>query len=183
MLLGIEPTAEDPDYGWIVPGPGTGTVRPVAAFVEKPPPRTARELQAQGAVWNSFLMVARAATLLGLYAARLPDLLAAFRQARPHLRPRRATRLYEQLPTSDFSRDVLTGSEVGLRFRTVPDCGWTDLGTPERVRQCLRTLPPEPARQNGHTCRDLASLVAQTAITTRVSPTVRVAEPVGAPAQ
>jgi hypothetical protein len=33
---------------------------------------------------------------------------------------------------------VLQGSEYQLRVRKVRHCGWTDLGTPERLAQCLR---------------------------------------------
>ncbi|HEY6866234.1 MAG TPA: hypothetical protein VI792_03190, partial [Candidatus Eisenbacteria bacterium] len=40
----------------------------------------------------------------------------------------------EGLPALDFSRDVLEALTPELRVLVPPDCGWTDLGTPERVR-------------------------------------------------
>ena len=46
--------------------------------------------------------------------------------------------LYEVLPTLDFSRQVLQGRESLLRVLRVPACGWTDLGTPDRVGKSLR---------------------------------------------
>jgi hypothetical protein len=49
--------------------------------------------------------------------------------------------LYQRLPNLDFSRDVLEGQEATLRVLPVPYCGWTDLGTPQRVAQTLQRLP------------------------------------------
>jgi len=48
--------------------------------------------------------------------------------------------LYQNLHTVDFSKDVLQGRESMLRVLTVPHCGWTDLGTPERVGRILEGL-------------------------------------------
>ena len=81
-LLGIEPDAPDPGYGWILPGPSTapGVFR-VETFIEKPAPRTALELLAAGAVWNSFMIAARARTLWSLYEKRLPVLWHRMRAA------------------------------------------------------------------------------------------------------
>lgn len=31
-----------------------------------------------------------------------------------------------------------------LSLLQAPTCGWTDLGTPERVAECLALLPPRP---------------------------------------
>jgi mannose-1-phosphate guanylyltransferase len=129
-LLGIEPDAPDPGYGWILPGPSTapGVFR-VETFIEKPAPRAALELLAAGAVWNSFLIVARARTLQALYEKRMPALWQRMRaalDADTHA-------MYADLPSYDFSRDLLVGAERWLRLLRVPECGWTDLGTPERV--------------------------------------------------
>jgi len=129
-LLGIEPDAPDPGYGWVLPGPSTapGVFR-VETFIEKPAPRTALELLAAGAVWNSFLIAARARTLWALYEKRLPALwhrMLAALDADAHA-------MYADLPSCDFSRDMLVGAEPLLRLLRVPECGWTDLGTPERV--------------------------------------------------
>jgi hypothetical protein len=48
--------------------------------------------------------------------------------------------LYQRLPIVDFSRAIVQGSESRLRVITAPACGWTDLGTPERVAQTLQRL-------------------------------------------
>ena len=142
-LLGIEPDAPDPGYGWILPGPSTapGVFR-VKTFVEKPAPRTALDLLAAGAVWNSFLIVARARTLCALYEKRLPALWHSMRAALDA----GAHAMYADLPSHDFSRDILVGAEPFLRLLRVPECGWTDLGTPERVAALV---------ERSRTCRGL----------------------------
>ena len=60
--------------------------------------------------------------------------------------PRSAlTELYERLPATDFSRDVIEGAEQLLRVVRAPVCGWSDLGTPNRVAELLRRLHAERA--------------------------------------
>lgn len=137
ILLGITPDAAESEYGWILPGPDGGPMRSVAAFVEKPDVTRATELQGLGAVWNSFLLVASGKTLIALYERRLPRLLGAFRAARPHAGIETARALYGGIEVADFSRGVLEGSERFLRLHVVQRCGWTDLGTPGRVKRCL----------------------------------------------
>ena len=51
--------------------------------------------------------------------------------------------LYDVLPTLDFSRQILQGREAQLRVLPVPACGWTDLGTPDRVGKSLRGAAAE----------------------------------------
>jgi mannose-1-phosphate guanylyltransferase len=150
-LLGITPDAPETGYGWIVPERTARLLAPVERFVEKPDAVRARELFATGALWNSFLFAAGADALLGLYRARLPDLLSEFQAAfgRPPGRTTRLAELYARLESSDFSRDVLQGSAASLRLAIVSPCGWTDLGTPERVAQCLALLREDGVVQVG----------------------------------
>ena len=143
-LLGITPDAPETGYGWIVPESTARLLARVERFVEKPEPARASELFAAGAVWNSFLLATRASALLELYDQRLPALLAAFQAAfgRSGRAPRLAE-LYARLGARDFSRELLQESASHLRVAIVPPCGWTDLGTPERVTQCLASLREE----------------------------------------
>jgi mannose-1-phosphate guanylyltransferase len=139
-LLGITPDAPESGYGWIVPRASERLLRPVERFVEKPPPALAAELFAHGALWNSFLFAAKGATLRALFAARLPELLGAFEAtftSAPETRAARFEQLYAALEARDFSREILQECTRELRLEQVPPCGWTDLGTPERVAACL----------------------------------------------
>ena len=117
----------------------------VRLFVEKPPVEMARRLVQEGALCNAFILAASARALVGLYAARhlglLAQLTAAAAQDATRVRePLAAQALYPQLPSLDFSRDVLEGQEALLRVLRVPPCGWTDLGTPRRVAQALSRM-------------------------------------------
>jgi mannose-1-phosphate guanylyltransferase len=140
VLFGAAPGSADTQYGWIQPSeaPNGHAWRRVAGFVEKPPLPLARALFASGAVWNTMVLVARAASLIALYERHLPALLDVFQPALrldPEARRRYLDRRYEDLPHADFSRDVL-GRADGLALHVWPaDIGWSDLGTPERLGQ------------------------------------------------
>ena len=138
-LLGIRPERLELEYGWILPGHARRGAFTVTAFVEKPSTASALTLAAHGALWNSFVFAARGDALLQLFRERVPNLVAAFE---PWSAANDLQALYETLPCTDFSAEVLQGSERQLRVQAVADCGWTDLGTPERVRECLDSLQP-----------------------------------------
>lgn len=138
VLLGITPDAPECEYGWIVPGARMDAeLCTIESFVEKPDAPLARQMHRDGAMWSSFLIVAGARTLTSAIRRRLPELAFALLGCE-RLGRRALEQLYEHLPAADFSRDVLQGAESQLRVLRVPPCGWTDLGTPQRVAQCLR---------------------------------------------
>jgi len=144
VLLGIEPDRAETELGWIAPqGLSTAGPRGVARFVEKPTADEAERLAATGGLWNSFVFASRVETLLSLYLRRQPELLdrmvSTVLPARTPLdRSRAIARLYRRLEAQDFSRDLLAGSEDALLALTVPACGWTDLGTPDRLARVRR---------------------------------------------
>ncbi|MGE5177820.1 MAG: sugar phosphate nucleotidyltransferase [Bacteroidota bacterium] len=146
VLLGMAPHGPEPDYGWIVAGEAEedGTRR-VVSFVEKPGSREARELYRSGASVSSFMLVARGRALLALYQAAAPALLATLaRVTQDHglgeeTGPSTLARAYASLSPLDFSRDVLQPSASLARVLAVPPCGWTDLGTPERLERWIRS--------------------------------------------
>jgi len=138
-LLGVTPDAPDSQYGWIVPKAGAGAaVRPIDLFVEKPPAERARELMARGGLWSGFLFACRVTALLDAFERAQPALVRTFlgESSSLHSRASLAT-LYASLPQCDFSRDVLERVADRLGVLAVPPCGWSDLGTPERVASVL----------------------------------------------
>ena len=146
ILLGMEPTFPDPDLGYIAPGRycAQGTFA-VADFVEKPSVQKARELITSGALWSTFIVAAHATSLLELIERHYPQVVSAVRHAlAAELEaPARLADLYETLPDLDFSRDLLVRVDRRkLRVLPVAGCGWSDLGTPERLVQTLSRLPP-----------------------------------------
>lgn len=142
VLLGIEPREADPELGYIIPGreeaAGFAAVR---QFVEKPTASHAMELLESGGLWNAFIIGAPVQTLLGLYEERYPQVLHEMRgvvAAYGAASSCALRELYEHLPNLDFSRHILQGREELLAVLPVPECGWSDLGTPQRVLEALR---------------------------------------------
>jgi mannose-1-phosphate guanylyltransferase len=153
VLLGIEASAPETEYGWIEfeqrPLPAVGApVFPVRRFREKPSREVARALLAGGALWNSFVMVGRPAAFLDLYRAGAPELLRAFSPIVRALGTGReagvVARVYATLPSVDFSRRVLAPSDR-LGVIRLTGVRWSDLGTVERVAATLRTTGARPA--------------------------------------
>lgn len=144
VLLGITPDEPDPQFGWILPGASRGSsARPVHRFVEKPPRAQAAELMSRGGLWNSFIFACSAGTLLEIFERRLPELTRAVTLALAEERKKAALdRVYAGAPSRDFCRDVLQGVESRLKVQPVARCGWSDLGTPDRVRRCVTRLGP-----------------------------------------
>jgi mannose-1-phosphate guanylyltransferase len=157
VLLGLEPEEIDPDLGYIVPaGRRVHGAHSVRQFVEKPSTDAAEELIRTGALWNVFIIAARAHTLLELFTQRFPEIVAGMRavvaQDAGHVfDPVATTHLYRTLPDIDFSRHVLQGAEPSLRVLPAPACGWSDLGTPERVALTLRRtrVCDQPVKEHG----------------------------------
>jgi mannose-1-phosphate guanylyltransferase len=143
LLLGMIPEEADPQLGYIVPSASDGRgAFTVHHFTEKPSSEQAQALIARGALWNAFTVVCTGQALLALFKRRIPDVVQAMRSALRQDRntngaARAVAALYERLPDRDFSRDVLQGQESQLRVLPVPSCGWSDLGTPERVAEAL----------------------------------------------
>jgi mannose-1-phosphate guanylyltransferase len=152
VLLGVEPDHADPELGYILPGDGTTSeLTLVRQFVEKPAPARARELLDQGALWNIFIVAATARALLSLFrqdhADTLARMQALIRDGAAHSGRRTLAALYKDLPAIDFSRDLLETHAAQLRVLPVPQCGWSDLGTPQRVAETLLRLPDSGPRQ------------------------------------
>lgn len=165
VLLGIEPDHADPELGYIVPERTGNTFSfcGVSRFVEKPSALEARELIRQGALWNAFIIAADAGALLRLFERRCPEVVAKMRRLIQLERPcATLAELYDELPDLDFSRAILQGQEQYLRVLAVPECGWSDLGTPDRVAAALRHLGDfVPAATSRIRARDTVNLAAQ----------------------
>jgi mannose-1-phosphate guanylyltransferase len=148
LILGV--TADEPEtaYGWIEPG-ATLNIRgcdifEVRCFWEKPSPEIARELLTKGCLWNSFMIVGRLSTLLGLFVVATPGLYSEFWKLKPtfgtSFEGQAMRRLYERLQSADFSRQILESAATNLAVLPVPDIGWTDLGEPDRVIKAIASV-------------------------------------------
>lgn len=126
ILLGMEAEGMNEGHGWIVAEASRrGETAAVRGFYEKPDSHAARRLAHSGALISTFIMAARGSTLSRLYSMVLPELVrpAASGDSGPGGPPSR-----------DFSRDFLERSAHHLRVLHGRPCGWSDLGTPARLR-------------------------------------------------
>ena len=145
ILLGVAPSEPDPEYGWIEPGQFLTNecepVRQVRRFWEKPAPVTARRLMWMGCLLNTFVIVSRLSTFLGLFLIAMPDLLDSFRGVEAEMGTRneesRVRRLYERIQPSNFSEEVLAKCPFNLGVLEMKGVEWSDLGEPQRVLRLL----------------------------------------------
>jgi len=146
FLLGIEPDDADPELGYIVPQKAISrNAQGVRHFVEKPSRTVASKLIQEGGLWNSAIFAAAGDRLMELFSARFPDntreIYAATAKIADPADPSWALRhLYERIADVDFSRHILQHHVADLRVVPVPRCGWSDLGTPNRVTERLNLL-------------------------------------------
>jgi len=141
VVVGVEPETIDEGYGWILPAHNRRRKHAVAEFVEKPGVAACQDLAKQGAVIHTFLLAARAATLVEQFDELLPDVAELFRRFAA-FRPGRLAALYRELRRIDFSHDLLERSVQKIELVIAPPCGWTDLGTPARVGAFVERRAP-----------------------------------------
>ena len=144
-LIGAEPDHPEPDYGWIecgdqLPDAPSGA-RQVSGFVEKPSEVEALMLMRRRCLWNTFMLVGQHSAFVALLEAARPGLFhrcleaTSFRDSDAEALAMQA--LYREVPSSDFSHDVLTRHPERLGVVTLSAAGWTDLGQPARVLEAL----------------------------------------------
>ncbi|HJR35981.1 MAG TPA: sugar phosphate nucleotidyltransferase [Gemmatimonadales bacterium] len=128
ITVGIVPSRPETGYGYIVPGERLDlSVHTVERFTEKPDAKTALDLMAEGALWNS-----------GLFAWTGARLLAEIREHTPEIAPHLARLAEGDVP--GFFRAVTPVSiDVGLleRSRAIAvlpgHFDWDDIGTWEAL--------------------------------------------------
>jgi mannose-1-phosphate guanylyltransferase len=142
ILLGVEPTQAEIDYGWIEVGDELGheqgeTLYQVLRFWEKPSLAQARVLFRQGYLWNTMVVVGYASVLVTLFQLLAPALMEAFRPVHRVLgSPREADVLdavYAQLPAVNFSQAILAQSAQRLAALHLQGVYWSDWGDPRRL--------------------------------------------------
>ena len=154
LLLGAAPDSAEPGYGWIEPGPrvdqaSSGEVRSVRRFVEKPSLTEARACLENGSLWNTFVMLVRARTLIETARRALPELVMRLARIRPFIdtpaEARAVEQAYRLAPAANFSQTVLAPAPARLAVSGLPALAWSDWGTPERVIATLRREGLAPA--------------------------------------
>lgn len=139
ILLGAHASHPETGYGWMEAEPaivGRSSVLKLKRFWEKPSLEVAQDLLERGCVWNTFVMVSRAAALWQLICSTVPAFAEHFE---PLLDPEcidweaKVARVYDRISNIDFSGAVLARAAGQLRVLCLGDVGWSDLGEPQRV--------------------------------------------------
>ena len=153
VLLGVEPQAPEPEYGYILPGrratdDAGGGVKRVARFFEKPSLTEAERLIVNGAFWNSFVMVVQPTTLLGLVCRLAPRLYHDFLKIREAIGTDREAvvteEVYRRLEPLNFSTGLLerVRPDDSLQVSVLPVRGvyWSDWGAEQRLMAGLERV-------------------------------------------
>jgi len=153
VLLGAQPTEPETEYGWIEAGPRAGwtTDGPlyrVARFWEKPSPEVASTLFVKGCLWNTFVLVTAARTLIGAGRECVPDLNQRLARLADFFGTEHESwaisQAYVLAPRANFSRSVLQHCPGALAVSKLPAVTWCDLGSPARVVKTLTSLGISP---------------------------------------
>jgi mannose-1-phosphate guanylyltransferase len=153
VLLGVSPTAPESDYGYVVPGePTSDGLYAVTRFVEKPGTIRAAELIERGALWNTFVMVFRAGTLLAYLHDAAPALAGAFGRfglARTEKAERaEIDEVYQRIQPINFSSAFLRRlaglAHPALTVLAMNGVGWNDCGVEARLPHAVRDAVREP---------------------------------------
>jgi len=138
VLLGAQPRGAEVDLGWLDLGRSAGeNLFRVRGFEEKPSHEAAERLLRSGALWNTFVMVGTTMALLWMALVTLPELVTTLDESLPLLGQNGELRvpssLYDAIPRTDFSSQVLVPNAHRLLALRLQQLDWYDLGLPDRV--------------------------------------------------
>ncbi len=154
VLLGAEPDRPESEYGWIQPGNDLGwcdglPVRAAKSFVEKPCPEAAQRVMEEGALWNTFVLLANVETLWNLGRQYFPKIVELFETVEGSLgngsENSALSEIYREMPKHNFSSGLLSRVTDHVAVVELRDVIWSDWGRPERIAAVLDTLGKEPA--------------------------------------
>jgi len=131
-VFGVTPDRPETGYGYIVPASerGTGALRPIGRFTEKPSHATAIALIDAGALWNAGLFLGRRESFLAAFETLAPDILAAVTAALPagaatsgilHL-----TAAFGDARSAPFDKAIMERTDAGLVADLAAE--WSDVG-------------------------------------------------------
>ena len=114
--------------------------------------RSAAAIIRRGALWNSFIMVARVRRMLELLRVLRPDDVALLEDVAIDAATLAAA--YDRLRPWNFSRGFLSRVSEHLIVTRADDLGWSDWGTPEAIERSFAALgivPPWRTRVEAQT--------------------------------
>lgn len=153
VLLGVEPHAPEPEYGYIVPGgeikePGFAPTRKVELFVEKPRLEAAEKIIRRGALWNTLVMVFKATTMMDVLQRAMPEVYRSFQPLLTAIgtadEQRVLEAVYRELPPVNFSTAILQAlpaeNRQALLVLPVHSVTWSDWGSEDRLPSDVKKM-------------------------------------------
>ena len=153
VLLGAVPYELEPEYGYILPGAEVkdsvfSSLHQVLRFIEKPELHAVPELVQQGGLWNTFVMVFQARTMLSLMCRAVPVLHRAFQRIGKALGTARemdeVKEVYREMKPLNLSRELLAvlPIEYPSHLSVLPVRGvfWSDWGSEIRILSDLKKI-------------------------------------------
>lgn len=153
LLLGVRPTHLELDYHWMNVGgilgwSGGSCVRQVDSFLHQPGRIQVLNAMANGALWNSLVIVAKVETLWKLGWQYLPVVMERFERLGKAIgsshEGQMLRQLYQKMPVLNFSAELLQRVPERLGMIEVEDVLWSDWETPDRIFDSLNVLGKEP---------------------------------------
>ncbi|TMB74060.1 MAG: hypothetical protein E6J54_04340 [Deltaproteobacteria bacterium] len=151
ILLGMEPSGAEPEYGYILPGRRVESLHPsgvceVSKFIEKPERPSANALILKGGLWNTMVMVFKAEMLLDLVRRAAPTLSRFFdrisRAVGTDAETDVAEEAYRQMEPVNFSQGLLEPLSLQrpspLLVLPVRGVHWSDWGSERRIMSALQ---------------------------------------------
>jgi len=145
-LLGTEPDRVDTELTYVIPADRKRTrAARVLGVIERPDTARVRSLLRIGALWDMCVIAGSMRALLALYdrshgasVALMRGIVRGKHRGRPEVAA--AASNYRRLPSAGFVQELLEPQSTQLQVLRVPTCGWSDLGSPARVREALLHL-------------------------------------------
>jgi mannose-1-phosphate guanylyltransferase len=173
VLLGVQPSEAETEYGYILPGERVENLHPlsvceVSRFIEKPKRTSARELILKGGLWNTMIMVFKAKTMLDLVRIVSPRLFRLFNliwQAIGTTGEKDVVeQAYRNMEPVNFSRGPLEAFSLHrpspLWVLPVRGVQWSDWGSETRIKSELQRLGAWDNSLERQTLRSTAEVVS-----------------------
>jgi mannose-1-phosphate guanylyltransferase len=154
VLLGVQPTGPEVEYGWIELGRPLDSTRDcriseIRRFWEKPSEEKARICLAAGCLWNTLVLIGKASTFVRAGQQSVPEVNDRLSRIAPFLGSDDEAwaihQAYAPLPKGSFSRSILEPCPSFLAVSDLPQVTWSDLGSPRRVFDILKRAPRLPS--------------------------------------
>ncbi|MCG3113302.1 MAG: hypothetical protein MCM46_15915 [Candidatus Manganitrophus sp. SB1] len=149
VLLGVQPEGPEIEYGWIEPtepiqeefGPD---VRRVGRFLEKPDTESALQFFMKGYLWNTFVIVTKAKTLIEAAEKHLPHIWSRFERMLAAIGTDRELsiieREYRDMEAVTLTHGIFEKNLTNIAVVQVRDVLWSDWGSGDRVFATLERI-------------------------------------------